>query len=126
MLRNLIFLIALAIIGHKLYELVWPFVDPEGVVEQGSYRGLAIGDTKAETITALGAWTSRLRLNAYYVGGQAYSIPSVNPQAENNPSLSSSDKWLLVYPGIHKETIVLTFDNDRLAAIKYRRDAFAP
>jgi hypothetical protein len=125
-LRNILFLIALAIIGFKLYDWAWPFVDPEGTVEEGSYRGLEIGASKAETVAALRSHTSRLRLSSYSVDDQSYVVPSLAPGAENYPPLTASDAWTLVYPGIHKEVVALTFQDDRLVSIKYHRNAFAP
>lgn len=126
MLRNILFLVAIAIIGWKLYGLVWPLIDPEGIVEEGSYRGLEIGDTKAETLTALRKWTNRVRFDGYYVGDRLYFVPSLNSESDGRPDLTTSDKWLLVHPGIHKETITLNFQNDRIASIKYQRNATAP
>ncbi len=123
MLRRIVLLLALGIIGFKIYELAWPVIDSEGTVIQGSYRGLKIGETKAEVVSELYSPFQRVRLEGYEIESRTYEQPLLSlPPVP----LSASDKWFLGYPGIHKETIVLSFQNDRLLSIRYRRDAFAP
>ena len=125
MLRNIILLIAIAVIGWKLYGLVWPIVSPEGVVEKGSYRGLEIGSTKGEIVSKLyHPPYTQMRLSAYEIGEKLYTFPTLN-SVPGQP-LSVSDDWTLVYPSIHKEKISLKFENGRLASIRYQRDALAP
>lgn len=125
MLKNIVLLVAIAIIGWKLFGLVWPVVKPEGVVEDGSYRGIAIGSTKGEVVAKLYQPPyTRLRLSAYEIEGEIYTFPTLNSIPEQ--PLSASDDWTLVYPSIHKEKIFLKFENDRLASIRFRRDAIAP
>jgi hypothetical protein len=119
----MVLLLALGIVGWKVYELGWPLIDSERTVTQGSYRGLKIGETKAEVVSELYSPFQHVRLEGYEVDGRTYEQPLLSlPSAP----LSASDKWFLGYPGIHKETIVLAFESDRLASIRYRRDAFAP
>jgi hypothetical protein len=123
MLRKIIVLLAAAIVAWKAYELAWPLVDSEGALTTGSYRGFEIGSTKAEILTELYSSFQSTRLDGYQVGDQSYVVPTLDiPDAP----LAASDKWFLTYPGLHKETIVLTFERDQLASIRYRRDMVAP
>jgi hypothetical protein len=126
MIRRLVFLLASLIVGLKAYELAWPLVDPGKVLTAGSYRGIEIGDTKAEIVSDVRTWTSRLKFRAYYIGEDEIFVPTMNPNEERFPPFSQSNAWLLTYPSFHKELIVLRFDGDRLASIEYRRDVFTP
>jgi hypothetical protein len=123
MFRGLIFLIAFAIVAAQVFHLVWPVIDSERELLDGSYRGIEIGSSKAEVLGVVRSSNSALRLSIYYVEDRGYVVPSLSTPAE---PLSASNKWALDYPGIHKETVVLTFDDDRVVSIRYRRDALAP
>lgn len=121
MLKKAVFLIALGIVGWNAYEFAWPLIDTHGVVENGSYRGLKIGETRAEVLSDLSSWTSRLKFDAYVVDGETYFLPSLNPNADTFPPFSASNKWWVLHPGFKRELITLEFTNDRLHTIEYSR-----
>jgi hypothetical protein len=127
MLRNVTLALATVLIGFHLYELIWPFVDPAGVITKGTYRGLKIGDSKANTISTFYSPFKRVSLVGYEILGgtdrQRYVVPTLETPAQ---PLALADRWYLRFPGIHKETITLEFETDRIISITYRRNAFAP
>ena len=122
-MKKIIIFAALLIISFELYGVVWPVIDRNGVVRSGSYRNLKIGDTKAEILTELYSSFQKVRLSGYYVNDRAYVVPTLENPAQ---PLSASDKWLLIYPSMHKESIVLNFENNRVVAIEYYRNALEP
>ncbi len=115
--------IALVKLAFDIIVFVEPIIRPEGLVTKGSYRGLAVGNTKAEITSKLRSSYTRLHLSSYYVEKKGYIVPTVSPHSHNYPPLFMSNSWVLSYPGIHRELIVLTFKDDYLLSIKFRRDA---
>lgn len=126
MFKRVVFLLSLGIVGWKVYELTWPLIDNHGIVEEGSYRGLKIGETRAEVITRLHDRTTRLKFHAYYIDKEVYFLPPWKEDWESLPPLSESEKWAVSYASFLGEHVVLTFTDDRLRVIEYARGLETP
>lgn len=107
------------------YRYIWPLFDKSGLVEAGEYRGLNISDTKEDVVrlTINPVYNSKLKIVGYSdVAGKTKLVF----QRQSEASLFESDVWILMYPSVHKETVKLTFKENRLIKIEYRRNFFSP
>jgi hypothetical protein len=103
---------------------IWPLIDRQGVVEAGGYRELEIGDSKLDVMLLNSNTRSRLKIAAFQGDdGSTVTILSSDACAKQ---LTESDRWYLMYPGVHQEIITVDFANDRIAQIAYRRDILSP
>jgi len=107
------------------YEYVWPLIDEHGVIEEGDYRGLSIGDSKRDIVrkTTNPVYRTILKIVAYR-GSNGHTVLVFD--RNQSQRLWDSDNWVLSYPSIHKETVHLSFKDDRLYKIRYVRDMLAP
>jgi hypothetical protein len=103
---------------------IWPLIDRQGVVEAGGYRELEIGDSKLDVMLLNSNTRSRLKISAFQ-GDDGSTVPILS-SAACEKQLTVSDRWYLIYPGVHQEIITVGFANDRIAQIAYRRDILAP
>lgn len=124
-LLNIAVVIAVISVIDFAYEYIWPFVDSSGVIIEGSYRGIAVGDTKADVIlkTTTSVYNNKLRIESY----RGLEGRTIVVFLRNQPyHLLDSDVWGLAYPGIHQETVLLYFKKGQVYKIKYQRDMFSP
>ncbi len=124
-LFGLVFGIGLVTILVGGYRVFWPVIDAKGVVTNGEYRGIRVGQAKVDVdLDLVIPGMQRLKLYGYVDdNGRAVSITSPSYSAA---ALEEAEVWLLNYPGIHKEVVKLTFANDRVVRIEYERDALSP
>lgn len=124
-LLKLAVVIAASSVLYFGYQIIWPIIDAEGIIEVGEYRGIDIGDTKDDVIlkTTTPVYGNKLRIEAYR-SRDGRTIPVfARGQASH---LRDSNTWYLAYPGLHKETITLVFEGEIVQEIRYRRDMLAP
>ena len=103
------------LIAVQNFWLVRPLFDAEGELTEGSYRGIEIGDTKAELISKLNF--SRLKLRSYDIGGKSGCT-----WYQHNCEFGlreGSTGWTLLYPSYHNEMVLIYFSDDRVVKIKY-------
>ncbi len=107
------------------WENILPIFDSNGVINKGEYRGLEIGDSKRDVIrkTTNPVYRTKLKIVGYRgINGDTFLVFD----RDQSYRLWDSDKWILSYPSIHKETVHLSFKDDRLYEIRYTRDMLAP
>ena len=116
-----VFAIGLAAILVGGYRLLWPILDAEGSITSGQYRGIYIGEAKVDVEIAVSIpGRQQLKLSGY-VDSEGHYKP-----IDCYENLRESDKWTLLYPGIHQEVVILTFRDQRVVQIEYKRDMLSP
>lgn len=122
---GLVFGIGLATILVGGYRVLWPVIDAKGVVTTGEYRGIRIGEARVDVeLDLIIPGLQRLKLFGY-VDDNGRLTPITSP-SYSAAALEEAEVWLLNYPGIHKESVKLTFLDDRVVRIEYERDALSP
>ena len=123
-LLMIVFGVGAITIAVGVFRFVWPIIDAEGTITNGGYRGIQIGDAKPDVELRLKIpGPEKLKLFGYVDSeGRTTSIPS----RDGRDAFDESNTWLLNYPGIHKESIVLVFENQRVVRIEYYRDMLSP
>ena len=114
--------IMIAVLG---WNLIWPMIDWEGAITEGSFRELEIGQSKSDVIilTMTNLKRSRLKLVGYWCeNGQLVVLPEPNCPT----SIYDASEWSLSYPGIHNEAIRVVFDGPYVERIEYHRDILSP
>lgn len=126
--RTVIIFAALVLLFNLIFlnfRYIWPLIDKSGLVESGEYRGLNISDSKEDVVrlTIRPAYNSKLKIVGYSdVAGKTKLVF----QRQREESLFESDVWILMYPSVHKETVKLTFKENHLIKIEYKRNFFSP
>lgn len=124
-LCRFVFTVGIIEILYVTHELFWPMIDDHGIIEEGGYRDLLIGDEKNSVVIKL---LSPLNGNNLKIIGYEGPDHKTVYIFDRNPEIHilDSDKWYLSFPGIHNEVVHLVFKNGKLVRIEYSRDILAP
>jgi hypothetical protein len=124
--KNMLAGIGAVTVAVILYQFLIPLIDVDGVVDEGSYRGLEIGSHKVDVSAVLTNGYSRfnkLKLVGYAGDDDKFQPLFYGPK---NSPIMDADVWYLRYPGAHQETVSLHFQNGLLVKIKYIRAIMDP
>ena len=124
--KNILAGVGVATIAVILIRFLVPIFNWEGVVTDGSYRGLEIGSQKGDVAMLLSGSTDRfnkLKLIGYEDEVGKFQLVFWDPA---DRPIIESDVWHVRYPGIHKEIISLHFENEVLKKVRYVRAMMDP
>lgn len=125
LLKNILAGIGAIVVMFWLYQFIWPIIDGQGTIVEGSFRGLQIGDSKSDVADVLMSSHVRSKLKIVgYLDQDGKYVDMIYGGSETQ--LIDSDTWELSYPNIHQETVELIFASDRLTSIRYFRNMFEP
>lgn len=126
--KTVLAIVGLISIIVAIQRVVWPFIDAEGVISEGSFREIDIGASRIEVATILTGVSPRknssLRMSGYVDENDNY-LPLQIIECDHR-QIAKSNKWYLSSPGFHKERVELVFEGDRVKSIRYTRSPFDP
>ncbi len=126
--RNILAGIGAITIAVIFVRVIVPLFVVEGVIDEGSYRGLEIGAAKGEVallLTGASDRFSRLALDGY-AGKDGKFRSLFYDEIETDRRIIDSDVWYVRYPGMHQENLSLHFKDGRLFLIRYSRAIMDP
>lgn len=114
------------ILGGAVVAAMVPLINNQGVVTEGSYRGIEVGYTKTDVIivTTAPAYGNKLKIISYISrDGEATPVFSENC----SEGLAASNIWHLYYQGIYyQESVTLRFDKNKVVRILFSRETYGP
>lgn len=124
-MKLIAFLFLFACIIYASSEHVISLVNRNGIVTSESYRGITIGKTKEETVLYM--YNSNTQSNLKIIACRNPGDEILFVFDKYSPcSPWVSDMWVVSYPGVHKEKLLIYFRDNRVHRVEYARNIFSP
>jgi hypothetical protein len=124
LLRNIFAIycvIAIAAFTYRAAIFIWEITVVQGVVVEGSYRGIEIGWGRKQLANYINDGEVRLKPDVYWFDrvGNGCRFVDVTGTCKGP---EYADKWVLEYPAANREYVFVTFEEDRVVRIAFDRD----
>jgi len=131
-IRTVLGALSLLIVAFAYYLF---FVELEGTILDGSFRGIEIGSTKADVLDRIEDIDERhdktLRIAGFYnsdgewvfVGAPARTLPK---NVDMRDSFYAADRWVLFSSSILQEGFTVYFENNQVRRISFTRAPLDP